>query len=51
MPSWACPYRRTSLLKSFASMILCVGWCFIMGFNFGMRFRSFGCDGMYRFMM
>jgi hypothetical protein len=22
-----------------------------LGFDFGMRFRSFGCDGMYRFMM
>lgn len=49
MPLWICFYKRISLF------ILCVGSCFIRMLIWvsisGMRFWSFGCEGMYRFMM
>lgn len=52
---WICPCMRISLLKPPARFILCVGSCFnemlIRVSILRMRFGSFGCDDMYRFMM
>lgn len=52
---WICPCKRISLLRPPASIILCVRSCFIKILIWvsisRMRFESFGCDGMYRFVM
>jgi hypothetical protein len=56
--SWVCHYRRISLLKSHASMTLCVVWCFIKMLMWvsilKTRFRLFGhciMTYIYRFIM
>lgn len=55
IPSFMRPFRRMSLLKSPAIMILCVGWCcvriLIWSLISGIRCMSSWCEGMYRFIM